>query len=383
MRHISLFAIVLALMAAACTPEAGFEARIETIDGVEWIHNPTSPQFPERSLTLEADLTLEGRDGDGNIILFRPSRFRVGLDDDFYVLDYEDQTVKIFDRDGVYLRSFGGKGEGPGEFQNVIDMDILPDGRFIFLDTATRRTSLFDPQGIFLKSHQWRGFRMDILLPGEEYYIVDETVFMQPPHYTVKKIDLEGSEVLSFGEFTPLGIRIVREGETTYSLVVPALPSSKFASDPQRQRLYHCLNEQYLIEVFDAEGRLFRKIQRPYSPVPFTQEDADKFYASHDRNADKMYGKLARQVELPRVKTVTDLMLVDDAGNLWIQTQENREEGDRVFTAYDIFDPDGSYAFRVWLSVAPSLIVGKKIYTLETDDEGYRTVKRYRMAWLD
>jgi hypothetical protein len=60
MRQISLFAIVLALMAAACTPEAGFEARIETIDGVEWIHNPTSPQFPERSLTLEADLTLEG-----------------------------------------------------------------------------------------------------------------------------------------------------------------------------------------------------------------------------------------------------------------------------------------------------------------------------------
>ncbi len=383
MRYVSLFVFVLFLLAAACAPDAASEARIETVDGVEWIHNPATPRFPGRSLLLEENLALEGRGADGAIILFRPSRFLVGSEGEFYVLDFEDQAVKVFDHTGVFLRSFGGKGEGPGEFQNVIDMDVLSDGRFIFLDTAARRTSLFDPEGVFLNSHQWRGFRMDILLPGADSYIVDETVFMQPPQYTVKKVDLTGGEVLSLGEFTPLGIRIVREGDTTYSLVIPALPSSKFASDPVRQRLYHCLNEEYLIEVFDADGNMFRKIQRPYSPVPFTQEDAEEFYASHDRNTDKMYGKLARQVELPHVKTVTDLMRVDDGGNLWVQTHETNGEGGRELKAYDIFDPDGRYASRVWLDVVPSQIIGELMYCLEADDEGFRTVKRYRMVWSD
>ena len=239
MRKISLCVIVLALMAAACAPETVSEARIETVDGVEWIHNPASPRFPERSLSLEEDFVLEGRGEDGTMALFQPSRFLIGPDGEFYVLDFEDQAVKVFDSTGVFLRSFGGKGEGPGEFQNVIDMDVLSDGRFIFLDTATRRTSFFNNEGTFLNSHQWRGFRMDILLSGPDYYIVDETVFMQPPRYTVKKVDLLGGEVSSFGEFTPLGLRIVREGDMTYSLVIPALPSSKFASDPGRQRLYH------------------------------------------------------------------------------------------------------------------------------------------------
>jgi hypothetical protein len=383
MRYYSLLAIAMILVTAACTPDAGFEAEIETVDGVEWVHNPATPRFPERSLTLQEELVIGGRDESGNSLLFQPTRFLVSPNDDILIFDYEDQTVKVFDRDGVFLRSFGGKGQGPGEFQNIIDMDFLPDDRILFLDTAVRRTSLFDPQGKFMRSHQWRGFHMDILLAGEGYYIVDETVFMQPPRYMVKKIDLDGGEMLSFGEFTPLGIKIVREGETTYSIVVPDLPSSKFAADPRRGRLYHCLNSEFLIDAFDAQGHLFRRIERPYTPVPFTKEDAERFYDSHDRNQDKVYGKLARQVDLPSVKTVTDYMLVDDAGNLWIQTQEKRGRDGQEHTAYDIFDPDGLYTSRVWLDSVPSLLIKGKMYSKITDGDGYLVIKRFALTWSD
>jgi len=212
---------------------------------------------------------------------------------------------------------------------------------------------------------------------------VDETVFMQPPRFMVKKIGLDGEEILSLGEFTPLGIKIVREGETTYSITIPDLPSSKFASDPRRERLYHCLNDEFLIEVFDSQGHLFRKIERPYTAVPFTREDAERFYASHDRNPNTVYGKLARQVDLPRVKTVTDYMLVDDMGNLWVRTQETREQDDRELTAYDIFDVDGIYTSRVWLGSVPSHLLRGKMYARITDEEGYRVIKRFRMTWSD
>jgi len=383
MRYLPLIAVITILLASACAPDPGFEAVIETIGGVEWIRNPAEPKYPERSLTLEEELVIDGRDASGNTLLFQPTGFLVDADDDILIFDHEDQQVKVFDRDGVYLRSFGGFGQGPGEFQNVIDLDSLPDGRIIFLDTAVRRTSVFGPGCIFQRSHPWRGFHMDILLAGADYYIVDETVFMQPPRFMVKKIGLDGDEILSFGEFTPPGIRMVREGETVYSITVPDLPSSKFASDPQRERLYHCLNERFLIEVYDSQGRLFRRIERPYTAVPFTREDAERFYASHDRNQDKIYGKLARQVDLPRVKTVTDYMLVDDVGNLWVRTQETSEQDGRELTAYDIFDADGIYTSRVWLGSVPALLIRGKMYARITDEEGYRVIKRLRMTWSD
>jgi hypothetical protein len=39
-----------------------------------------------------------------------------------YIADESDQSIKIFDREGKYLNSIGGRGRGPGEFQNITMM---------------------------------------------------------------------------------------------------------------------------------------------------------------------------------------------------------------------------------------------------------------------
>lgn len=50
------------------------------------------------------------------------------------VLDRQDQSVKIFGREGSYLGSFGRAGPGPGEFMDPSKIERLPDNRLVVLD---------------------------------------------------------------------------------------------------------------------------------------------------------------------------------------------------------------------------------------------------------
>jgi len=77
-------------------------------------------------------------------------------------------------------------------------------------------------------------------------------------------------------------------------------------------------------------------------------------------------------------------MLVDDGGNLWVETYEKKKADDNDFTAYDIFNQDGFYEAKVWVDVKPDIFVNGKMYCFHTDeDTGYRLVKRYRVVWSD
>jgi hypothetical protein len=92
--------------------------------------------------------------------------------------------------------------------------------------------------------------------------------------------------------------------------------------------------------------------------------------------------KFYQQMEFPKVKMITNRMIVDSAGNLWVRTNEVKNEGGKEITGYDIFNLDGFYDARVWLDVIPSVFAGGKMYlTDEEEATGLRQVKRYRIIW--
>ena len=382
-RMFILFLVVLCVLVYSCSQTDKAAADIEVIDGVSLVHNGETPLYPDKMVVFEEELGIAPEDAEGNIILFQPSQFVVDDSGNIYICDRQELIIKVFDPQGHYMKSFGKKGEGPGEFQGILGMSFLPDGRLLFTDTSLRRSSLFDHEGNFVSTHKWRGFLLDLYLTSSSAYFANETIFGQPSQMFVKKFDLEGNELLSLGEFKPMGIQMLRSGDSMFGITLPYTPRSVLAGDNKRQLLYHCQNDNYLIEVFDAEGNLLRKIDRPYKPMPFTSADAQDYYDSFADNPSQVYVEMAKDVKLPTVKTVTDLLLVDEAGNLWVELQEQKKEEEIELTAYDIFDPEGIYTAKVWCDVRPSLFKAGKMYTMETNDEGYRVLKRYRVNWSD
>ena len=93
---------------------------------------------------------------------------------------------------------------------------------------------------------------------------------------------------------------------------------------------------------------------------------------------------MAREIEMPSVKTVTERIIVDDEGRLWVETHEEQERDNRTFIAYDIFNSDGYYETRIWTDIRPGLFSNGKMYHMRTDeDTGYRSLKRFKIIWKE
>jgi hypothetical protein len=356
-------------------------AKVETIEGVTYVHNPATPLHPERTVAFEEDLIYKEKDEAGEIRIYRPGRFTVDARGNIYIADDSDMAIKVFNDKGQYLRTIGRKGSGPGEFVQIADLAILPDGRLLVTDFETRRTSFFSPEGQFLSSFQWKKFFSQVHLVTDSSYTVNEMIAGEEiRELWVKTIDFNGNEILAFGKFRYPEFRILRQGQMAFSTSVPWSPESIFAGDKKRQWLYHCLNDKYLIEVYDSQGKVFRKIDRPYEP-PLVTAGTSKFESVQDR-PDSPFAKLAKEMKLPGIKTVTNRMIVDSDGNLWIRTNEEKKEGDKTFTAFDILDSEGYYRARVWLDVLPIVFAGGKMYrAFEDEATGLRQIKRYRIVW--
>jgi hypothetical protein len=312
-----------------------------------------------------------------------------------YISDDKDPGIKVFDPEGRPARMIGSKGEGPGEFQHVTSIAFLPDGRLLALDSILNRISLFDPDGRFIGSHQWA---MLVLGTSREIYFVTDSFYVREVttvgpgkdpktwpktwrrHLRIAAFDFSGKEVLSFGDFeaSQSGFVIDR-----FSFSLPFLVYSILAGDRLNRRLYHCLNDRYLIQVFDEKGKVIREIERPYKRFRVTPDDWKAYLDSFKTTAENR-SAIEKNAAKPDLKPVTPYMIVDDSGRLWVQLHEIKKDGERIRTAFDVFDDRGRYDCRVLSAFIPGLFQGGKMYRYETDDEtGERYLTRYRVIWSD
>lgn len=65
-------------------------------------------------------------------------------DGNIYVLDMADCSIKIFNSDGTFIRKYGRRGQGPGEFLSPFRMDVAPDGKILVLDPNLHKCELFE-----------------------------------------------------------------------------------------------------------------------------------------------------------------------------------------------------------------------------------------------
>jgi hypothetical protein len=379
-----ILSIIVFMILSACSKKSKSSANVEIIDGIENVHNTKAPLHPNKTATLELDLKIGGEDEDGNIILYEPGKFVVDEKENIYINDTGDMIIKVFDKNGQFKHTIGGKGTGPGEFQNVEYMTILPDGGLLTLDIRARRTSVFDDHGEFRKSHQWRNSLSFVYLTTDSSYLTKETVRLEKFHVFIKEFDFSGKELRSYGEFTQSESKLIREAGINMVLVLPHTPHSIFAGDQKRQFLYHCINNQYTIDVYDKSGKIIRKIHRTYEPIPSTDEDAEEFYKIFENSPNPMFLKIAKKIDLPKIKTIANRMIVDNRGNLWIETNEKKKENEIDYVAYDVFNKDGYYDSKIWLDRSPDLFAKGKMYKMETEEEtGLLYLKRYYVIWSE
>ena len=129
-------------------------------DGVGYLYGALNGQGGDKmgavKLTLDGKVVLRlGKPKESPAKGFRPTGVAVGPDGDIYLADgYASQFIYQFDKDGKFIRQFGERGKGPGQFNTChgINVDYRhKEPRLLICDRENRRLQYFTLEGEFIE----------------------------------------------------------------------------------------------------------------------------------------------------------------------------------------------------------------------------------------
>ena len=92
---------------------------------------------------VSLELTDESLIGIINRIIFK--------DDQLIIIEGKTEKVMLFDLQGKYIRQIGSKGQGPGEYPNIVDIAYDDIKRIIFIASTSRKILCYNTDGVLLK----------------------------------------------------------------------------------------------------------------------------------------------------------------------------------------------------------------------------------------
>ncbi|MEO8051141.1 MAG: peptidyl-alpha-hydroxyglycine alpha-amidating lyase family protein [Acidobacteriota bacterium] len=101
----------------------------------------------------------------------------VAKNGNIFVADGEGPNTRIvkFSKDGTFIKWWGGKGTGPGQFDVPHDIAIDSKGLLYVGDRSNDRVQVFNQDGKFLKQFTNLGTPWGVFVKGDKLYVVDGT----------------------------------------------------------------------------------------------------------------------------------------------------------------------------------------------------------------
>lgn len=347
--------------------------KVKTENGIPVVYNPKEPVVTKGAptqLRLKQDLLIGRESGDENYIFSGLRSVQVDDQENIYVLDWKDIKIKVFDNEGKHLRTFGKKGQGPGELQSPSGMDLTQGGRLAILDRGNKRIAFYSLTGEFQKeisTAKWSFIRIS----------VDSRSFIYGDNFVFSR-DALSLKLLKFDpELNPVSTVHEVLAELKPPKVNP-MPE-RFVYDVMRDDdLIWGLTTKYELQITNPDGKPVRKIVKDYDPVRITEKDKEKLIK--DNYGDKG-APPGITLEWPTNYPPMNSLLVDDQNRIFVRTNGKDAQGN---FHYDVFGPDGTClsVFDLPGNEIPVAVKKDKMYCLIRENErGIPQVKRYALAW--
>ena len=84
-----------------------------------------------------------------------------------------DARVLKFDKTGRFIKSWGGKGKGPGQFEVAHGIAIDAKGLLWVMDRENQRIQVFDAEGTFIREMKYAGLPCSVDIGRQYVYMVN------------------------------------------------------------------------------------------------------------------------------------------------------------------------------------------------------------------
>jgi hypothetical protein len=344
---------------------------IKERSGVIIVKNPNYPVYGKDILTLREELSLGKKVGEKEFMFIRVRSIDVDEGGNIYVLDNGASEIRVFNKNGKFLRAFGGQGQGPGEMQLPMFIQILNNKELIVYDPPTKRFLFFSLDGKYLRKIFTRlGYPLRPIKWTKKGNLV--TLIIPPPIKNRRKL-LKADRNLK----DSITIAQTEEDDSFLKHKIkvfgPSIKCAAFKDDslvwgnPRKYELY----------ILNPEGKLVRKIIRKCKPVKITKKERKRI--------EKRFSDLAKRgykLIIPKHYPFFRGIWVDEERRIFVLIYERVSEK-RRFYYMDIFDSVGRYIGKIPFRIRfdTLLFKRKKLYTIERDREGFYKVKRYNILW--
>lgn len=325
-----------------------------------------------------------------------------------WISERQSREIRVFDPgSGAHLFTFGGRGDGPGEFRQKWFLGFDAEGSAYVHDYGLRRLSVFSESGELQRSHKLPsslGYG-----PRPSHVTRTGTILGHIPHMmermptdgsmardTVKiwTIPLDGAAPTLVSQTPgPLwyfhsGVQVV----VPYTGILPQPYAGGLLYGFWDDRVYvtdHAGEASY--SVYGPAG-LERRVEVDRAPRHIDGFSATAF-VEHMRRSRvsesrlRIYEKHLPEMLIPKAQRAWDRLVVTEEGGVWLLRPDDTEgtiagppPGHRV---WDVFDADGVFVGHIRLpaNVSPAQVNGQSVLAIVRDELGRRTVAIHDVRW--
>ena len=357
--------VVLVPMTILVVGQTSYPVKTEVKDGVKTITNPDFPRDGRYVAKLTEELSCGEEAGPEAGLLNKPLRLDVDDQGNIYVMDYGDVNIKVYDAKGRYLRAIGRSGQGPGEFGGMVMFNLMTDNRICVLDFMQNRVIIMGTDGRLVSGFPLKEFYATLAVDGRDRIFLGthaavkeidklSSDFQEIPYVTgIFRTDATGKEITHLTDL--LGESMVMKASGGGVVSMGGLYAIVWAVRSDG-RLYGGYNLDYSIGAFGEDGKKELAFGRDFTPV----------------KNPRYKGMIGQKKSMPSYRSI----VIDEGKNLWVELYQGEEAKG---TLYDIFSPEGLYLKQVSVEQRINVFKNGKVYSLLRPEEGYPSIKRYKM----
>ncbi len=373
MRFRSIILIGTCLFVATstgCSTRQGDEHafQVRDIGGVMTAVNSGGPKYSEELFTYEKVLTLQQDPDRPESLLHNAFSLTMDQEGIYYVEDHDNYRIAVFDSEGNYVRSIGRQGEGPGEFTRGWRLRSLQGDRLTVYDRANRRATLLRTDGtvedIFTLPKAVSNISEMYRTP-ENHWVALHSIFAERAALRYERagfttIDTEldtlgSAETEMLPTSSQYQIVLDIEGER---MELPGWMPMVFAPRPEADYMpgsgvLLTTGKEPVLSWYRTDGTCYRRITLDIPVRPLTDKEKNDYLTQLDSRIDEQeegrFKVSLRRARKTMVFTETkgcwSSVMVDDAGYIWLQVPESREERQAAGSGYlyRLLDPSGEY----------------------------------------
>jgi len=375
-QHVYMF-LCLVLLFGNCSNNDDIYT-IEIKDGVKYVHNRAPLWGDESKIGLEFLQkigVIEGKNE--NYLLYKPTCIAEDMKHNIYILDSGNYRIQKFDSNGRYLKTFGRRGQGPGEFFTPVCLAIDTIGTMYIGDIGINRIIILDSNGKeirriklnsqkpifiltkmneFLVINEW-GYETQLLPQAPPGYRVGHSFKLGRPHENnlLQLFDCEGNCV---NEFLPIQHYEDSFRDTYFNEINYTIDSNS--------NIYVAYKHKNLIEKYDSNNNLILKIDR----LKNYQESSGDVIESSISN-----------LKPPIVNQFSHAIDIDSKGRIWVMSFIKHPTPEELVskkpitnvTVFEIYAEDGTLLSTIpWKYYVDGLtfkIFNDNIYIIDPNNE--------------